>query len=91
MDCYIDSCKLILYCEDDVDILEHVKNCCKVIAVDAPVTHEVNHGGSYSNSKEDFDLSMSFIAKIATKLKQNLRKAIMALEACKAHKLDIEQ
>lgn len=37
--------------------------------------------------KENFDLPMSFAAKIATKSKQNLRKAIMALEACKAHKL----
>ena len=36
--------------------------------------------------KEDFDLPMSFAAKIATKSKQNLRKAIMALEACKAQK-----
>ena len=36
--------------------------------------------------KEDFDLPMSFAAKIATKSKQDLRKAIMALEACKAHK-----
>ncbi|WRX09016.1 hypothetical protein QQP08_001503 [Theobroma cacao] len=35
--------------------------------------------------KEDFDLSMNFAAKIAAKSKQNLRKAIMALEACKAH------
>ncbi|XP_028098845.1 glycine cleavage system H protein 3, mitochondrial-like [Camellia sinensis] len=41
--------------------------------------------------KEDFDLPMSFAAKIATKSKQNLRKEIMALEARKAHKLDIEQ
>ncbi|KAG2409570.1 Transmembrane 9 superfamily member 10 [Vigna angularis] len=34
---------------------------------------------------EKFDLSMNFAAKIATKSNQNLRKAIMALEACKAH------
>lgn len=34
---------------------------------------------------------MSFAAKIATKSKQNLRKAIMALEACKAHKLVLEE
>ena len=43
MDCYTDSCKLILCCEDDANILEQVKNCCKVIKVDAPVTHEVSH------------------------------------------------
>jgi replication factor C subunit 3/5 len=41
MDCYTDSCKLILCCEDDSDILETVKNSCKVLKVDAPATHEV--------------------------------------------------
>nr|XP_029124364.1 uncharacterized protein LOC105058758 isoform X3 [Elaeis guineensis] len=35
--------------------------------------------------KENFELSTSFAARIATRSKQNLRKAIMALEACKAH------
>lgn len=36
--------------------------------------------------KENFEIPMSFAAKISTKAKQNLRRAIMALEACKAHK-----
>ncbi|KAJ6732874.1 hypothetical protein OIU74_004761 [Salix koriyanagi] len=63
---------------DDSDILEIVKNQCKVIKVDAPVTHEIAR-------KEEFDLPMNFAAKIAAKSKQNLRKQIMALEACKAH------
>ncbi|PWA87610.1 hypothetical protein CTI12_AA126780 [Artemisia annua] len=35
--------------------------------------------------KENFELSMKFASKIATKSKHNLRKAIMALEACKSH------
>lgn len=39
--------------------------------------------------KEEFDLPMNFASKIATKAKQNLRRAIMALEACKAHKLRV--
>lgn len=43
MDCYTDACKLILCCEDDTGIIESVKNRCKVITVDAPVTHEVCH------------------------------------------------
>ncbi|GFZ18691.1 hypothetical protein Acr_27g0004300 [Actinidia rufa] len=85
IDCYTDSCKLILCCEDDADILEQVKNCCKVIKIDAPVTHEIMEVLIQIAKKEDFDLPMSFAAKIATKSKQNLRKAIMALEACKAH------
>ncbi|KAK3012358.1 hypothetical protein RJ639_013002 [Escallonia herrerae] len=85
MDCYSDACKLVLCCEDDVDILEPVKNRCKAIKVDAPVTHEIMEVLIQIARKENFDLSMSFAAKIATKSKQNLRKAIMALEACKAH------
>ncbi|KAA8547382.1 hypothetical protein F0562_003754 [Nyssa sinensis] len=85
MDCYTDSCKLVLCCEDDVDILEQVKNHCKVIKIDAPVTHEIMEVLIQIAKKEDIDLSMSLAAKIATKSKQNLRKAIMALEACKAH------
>ncbi|KAG8373218.1 hypothetical protein BUALT_Bualt11G0000700 [Buddleja alternifolia] len=85
MDCYSDSCKLILCCEDDVDILESVKSRCKVIKVEAPVTHEVMEVLIQIAKKEGFELSMSFAAKIATKSKQNLRRAIMTLEACKAH------
>ncbi|XP_028070251.1 replication factor C subunit 3-like [Camellia sinensis] len=85
MDCYTDSCKLILCSEDDVDILEQVKNCCKVIEVDASVTHEIMEVLIQIARKEDFDLPLSFVAKIVTKSKKNLRKAIMALEACKAH------
>ncbi|KAI8000474.1 Berberine bridge enzyme-like 23 [Camellia lanceoleosa] len=86
MDYYTDSCKLILCCEDDVDILEQVKNCYKVIEVDAPMTHEIMEVLIQIARKEDFDLPISFAAKIATKSKQNPRKAIMALEACKARK-----
>ncbi|XP_062102428.1 uncharacterized protein LOC133812653 [Humulus lupulus] len=84
-DCYSHSCKLILCCEDDTEIIESVKNQCKTIKVNAPVTHEIMEVLIQIARKEDFDLSMEFAAKIAIKSKQNLRKAIMALEACKAH------
>ncbi|KAJ7944258.1 Replication factor C subunit 3 [Quillaja saponaria] len=85
IDCYSDVCKLILCCEDDVDILESVKNRCKIIKVDAPVTHEITEVLIQIARKEEIDLSMNFAAKVAKKSKQDLRKAIMALEACKAH------
>ncbi|XWS29280.1 hypothetical protein CRYUN_Cryun24cG0014800 [Craigia yunnanensis] len=85
MDCHSDSCKFTLCCEDDIDILESVKNRCKVIKVDAPVTHEIMEILIQIARKENFDLSMNFAAKIAAKSKQNLREAIMGLEACKAH------
>ncbi|KAF6162051.1 hypothetical protein GIB67_002640 [Kingdonia uniflora] len=84
-DCYTDACKIILCCEDDANILDSVKSRCKVITVDAPVTHEIMEVLIQIARCENFDLPMSFAAKLATKSKQNLRKAIMALEACKAH------
>ncbi|XP_058092052.1 uncharacterized protein LOC131237953 isoform X2 [Magnolia sinica] len=85
MDCYTDGCKLILCCEDDLDLLPSIKSRCELITVDAPVTHEIMEVLIQIARKENFDLPMSFAAKIATKSKQNLRNAIMALEACKAH------
>ncbi|XP_071912939.1 replication factor C subunit 3-like [Coffea arabica] len=84
MDCYSDACKLILCCEDEVNILEHVKSRCKVINVEAPVTHEIIEVLIQIAGKEEFELPMSFAARIANKSKQNMRGAIMALEACKA-------
>ncbi|KAF3441090.1 hypothetical protein FNV43_RR19376 [Rhamnella rubrinervis] len=85
LDCYTDACKLILCCEDDADIIDSVKNRCQVIKVNPPVTQEIMEILIQVARKEDFDLPVSFAAKIATKSKQNLRKGIMALEACKAH------
>ncbi|KAK1433299.1 hypothetical protein QVD17_10209 [Tagetes erecta] len=85
MDCYSDVCKLILCCQDDADILESVKTRCHVTKLDAPVTHEIMEVLIQISRKEKFDLPMKFAATIANKSKQNLRKAIMALEACKSH------
>ncbi|KAL8034046.1 hypothetical protein ABFX02_12G001500 [Erythranthe guttata] len=85
MDCYSECCKLVLCCEDDVDILESVKIRCKVIKVEAPLTHQVMEVLVQIAKREGFELSTSFAAKIANKSKQNLRRAIMALEACKLH------
>ncbi|KAE8731254.1 hypothetical protein F3Y22_tig00002840pilonHSYRG00823 [Hibiscus syriacus] len=85
MDCHSDSCKFILCCEDDTDILESVTKSCKVIKLDATVTHEIMEVLIQIARKEEFDLSMDFAANIVAKSKQNLWKTIMALEACKAH------
>ncbi|MCD9642226.1 hypothetical protein HAX54_028917 [Datura stramonium] len=85
MDCYSDACKLILLCESDVSILELVKSSCTTIEVEAPITHEIMEVLIEIAKKEELELSRGFACKIATKSKQNLRRSIMALEACKAH------
>ncbi|KAL1316453.1 hypothetical protein HN51_068644 [Arachis hypogaea] len=85
IDRYSDICKLVLCCEDDAAIVEPVKNRFKIIKVDAPQTHQIAEVLIHIAKKEEIDVSLNFAAKIAIKSKQNLRKAIMALEACKAH------
>ncbi|XP_076882448.1 replication factor C subunit 3-like [Bidens hawaiensis] len=85
IDCYSDVCKLVLCCQDDVSILESVKTQCHIIKLDAPITREIMEVLIQISRKEKFDLPMKFAAKIANKSKQNFRKAIMALEACKSH------
>ncbi|KAK1321339.1 hypothetical protein QJS10_CPA03g00324 [Acorus calamus] len=85
MECYTEACKIILCCENDAAVQESVKNRSKLITLGAPVTHEIMEVLFYIAKKENFDLPMSFAAKIAAKSRQNMRRAIMALEACKAH------
>ncbi|XP_075086486.1 uncharacterized protein LOC107832126 [Nicotiana tabacum] len=85
IDCNSDACKLILFSESDASILELVRSRCTVIEVEAPATHEIVEVLIEISRKEDLELSRGFAAKIATKSKQNMRRAIMALEACKAH------
>jgi replication factor C subunit 3/5 len=41
---------------------------------------------TYISKRENFDLSASFAATIATQSRQNMREAILALEACKTNK-----
>lgn len=42
IDRYSDTCKLVLCCEDDANIIGPVKNRFKVIKVDPPQTHQVS-------------------------------------------------
>ncbi|XP_020268868.1 uncharacterized protein LOC109844293 isoform X2 [Asparagus officinalis] len=85
MDRYTEACKIILCCEDDASILNSVKTRCKFISVDPPVTNEIMEVLIDIAKKENLELSTSFAARIASKSKHNLRRAIMALEACRAH------
>jgi DNA polymerase III delta prime subunit len=41
---------------------------------------------TYISKRENFDLHASFAATIATQSRQNMREAILALEACKSNK-----
>ncbi|KAI9113549.1 hypothetical protein K1719_015476 [Acacia pycnantha] len=86
INCHSQICKLILCCQDDVDILESVRNLFKVIQVHPPTTPQIMEVLFEIAKKEDIHLPENLAAIIAAKSNQNLRQAIMALEACKAFK-----
>ncbi|XP_042379004.1 uncharacterized protein LOC121971688 isoform X1 [Zingiber officinale] len=85
MDCYAHVCKIFICCQDDFAITDSIKSRCKIISIDAPVTHEIVEVLTQIAVRESFELSTTFAARIATKCKHNIRKSIMALEACKEH------
>lgn len=80
MDCYSDSCKLILCCEDDADIFESVKSRCKVVSVEAPPSHQViNHTHVCTHWKGYLHETLSWFGNVVWnspvvwKLHRNLR------------------
>ncbi|GLJ20553.1 hypothetical protein SUGI_0373920 [Cryptomeria japonica] len=91
MDRYTDAVKLVLCSDNDASLIDGLKNRCQVIKVDAPLTHEIMEVLLQIAKKERFDLPMSFAARIASKSKQNLRRAIMSLEACKAYQYPFQE
>ncbi|XP_054808168.1 replication factor C subunit 3-like isoform X2 [Prosopis cineraria] len=86
VDCHSQMCKLVLCCQDDIDIPESVRNLFKVIEVHPPSTLQIMEVLFHIAKKEGIHLSKNFAAMIAAKSNQNLRQAIMALEACKVFK-----
>ncbi|XP_072999614.1 uncharacterized protein [Typha latifolia] len=85
IECYTDACKILLCCEDGTDILDSIKSRCKLVSIDAPGTNEIMDVLIQIAKKENLELPLSFAGSIAAESKQNLREAIMALEACKAN------
>ncbi|XP_006647761.1 uncharacterized protein LOC102710665 [Oryza brachyantha] len=80
-----DSHKIIMTCQDESHILDSIKSRCKLICIGVPNTSEIVDILSYISKKESFELPSSFAATIASQSRQNLREAILALEACKAN------
>ncbi|CAL5019083.1 unnamed protein product [Urochloa decumbens] len=85
LDSSSDACKIIMTCQDESNLMDSIKSRCKLITIGAPSTHEIVDILTYISKKESFDLPASFAATIASQSRQNLREAILALEACKAN------
>ncbi|XP_062221013.1 uncharacterized protein LOC133920408 [Phragmites australis] len=80
-----DACKIIMTCQDESNLLDSIKSRCKLITIGVPNTREIVDILTYISKKESFDLPASFATTIASQSRQNMREAILALEACKAN------
>ncbi|CAO1939662.1 unnamed protein product [Urochloa humidicola] len=85
LDSSSDACKIIMTCQDESNLMDSIKSRCKLITIGAPSTREIVDILTYISKKESFDLPASFATTIASQSRQNLREAILALEACKAN------
>ncbi|KAJ1280633.1 hypothetical protein BS78_04G247400 [Paspalum vaginatum] len=85
LDSSSDACKIIMTCQDESNLLDSIKSRCKLIAIDVPTTREIVDILIYISKKEHFELPASFATTIASQSRQNLREAILALEACRAN------
>ncbi|KAM0902063.1 hypothetical protein ACQ4PT_019587 [Festuca glaucescens] len=80
-----DACKIIMTCKDEPNLLDSIISRCKIISIDMPNAREIVEILTYISKRENFDLPASFAATIATQSRQNMREAILALEACKSN------
>ncbi|KAG6548245.1 hypothetical protein Mapa_010296 [Marchantia paleacea] len=85
MDRYGDTCKLILCCNLRDSLDEGLRSRCQVIDVEAPIYEEITEVLNNIAKKEDINLPRVLATRIAYHCKQNLRQAIISLEACKAY------
>ncbi|CAM0944912.1 unnamed protein product [Alopecurus aequalis] len=80
-----DACKIIMTCQDESNLLDSIISRCKIISIGMPNTREIVEILTYISKRESFDLPASFAATVATQSRQNMREAILALEACKTN------
>jgi len=80
-----DACKIIMTCKDEPNLLDSIISRCKIISISMPNAREIVEILTYISKRENFDLPASFAATIATQSRQNMREAILALEACKTN------
>ncbi|TKW41140.1 hypothetical protein SEVIR_1G294200v4 [Setaria viridis] len=85
LDSSSDACKIIMTCQDESNLIDSIKSRCKLITIGVPSAREIVDVLTYISKRESFDLPSSFATTIASQSRQNLREAILALEACKAN------
>jgi len=85
MEKYSAACRTIMLCNNLSRVLEPVRSRCLCVRVPAPSLDEVQKVLLHVAAEERLHLPAKLAARVAFASQRNLRKALLALEACKAH------
>lgn len=84
MEKYSAACRLIMLCNNISRVLDPVRSRCLCVRVPAPSLDEVASVLQHVAREERLALPPALAARIAASSQRNMRKALLALEACKA-------
>ncbi|XP_063901245.1 replication factor C subunit 3-like [Zophobas morio] len=91
MEKYITSCRLILLCNSSSQIISPVRSRCLHVRVAAPSLSEVSAVINKVAIQEGLEIPSGLVDRIACQAKGNLRRALLALEACKVYRYPFEE
>eukprot|EP00898_Chlorokybus_atmophyticus_P007285 jgi/Chlat1/7558/Chrsp63S07060 len=83
MEKYSAACRLILLCDSLSRVIEALRSRCLAVRVSAPTNAEVVQVLETVASKEKLRLPRQLALRVADYSKRNMRRALLALEACK--------
>ena len=85
MEKYVATCRLLLCCVNPSKVIAPIRSRCVCLRVAAPSHEEVVQVLEKCSHKEGLKLNHTLAMKISNQCERNLRRAILALEACKVH------
>jgi len=83
MEKYVGTCRLLLCCVNPSKVIAPIRSRCVCLRVAAPSNEDVCAVLDKVCKKEGLRLPQTLALKIATQCERNLRRALLALEACK--------
>jgi replication factor C subunit 3/5 len=90
MEKYASTTRIVLVCCSTSKVIEPIRSRCLAVRVPAPTEAEVTDVLNLVSRKEGLQLPVELAARIARASGRNVRRAVLALEACKVDRYPFE-
>ncbi|KFM24547.1 Replication factor C subunit 3 [Auxenochlorella protothecoides] len=91
MEKYSAACRIVLCCSNVSKVIEPVRSRCLCVRVHAPTHPQIEARLRAVAAAEGWALPAQLAARIAQASDRNLRRALLALEACKAQQFPFQE